>query len=93
LRGCYVEGNGYRELVQDATAEKPEAKPIPPRLLLERGGPWEVMPGQLGSTVQAAERYVERADLFPVDARARVREVWIEGKYRPAWLPETARDE
>lgn len=54
--------------------------------LLERGGPWEVMPEEQPPVFRAAQQYLARHDLFPEEARRRVREVWIEGKYRGAYI-------
>jgi hypothetical protein len=66
--------------------DKAQQQAMPLRPHLESGGPWDTLPDQLDNLTRAARRYVARAD-FPEDARQRVREVWLEGKYRPAWLP------
>lgn len=57
---------------------------------IERGGPWEVLPRNLGRWVATARQYLENPS-NPEGARVRVRDVWLEGKYRPAWMGEPAR--
>lgn len=57
--------------------------------LLERGGPWEILPGSLPRLTRAAEAYLADA-ARPPDGRQRVREVWLQGAYRPAYLGASA---
>ena len=74
----------------------PESVPEPQRrelldqsAFLERGHPGEILPGpQLEKLKRQAEAYV--ADQSnPPDGRVRVREVWLQGIYRPAYQPFT----
>ena len=59
------------------------------KAILERSGWWDVLPESQARMRAAAERYLEHHD-FEESARRRVREVWIEHKYRPAWEPRDA---
>ena len=52
-------------------------------VVLERGGPWEIMPEQRPKMQAAAQRYL-RED-HPAEAKERVAAVWIAGEPRPAW--------
>ena len=63
------------------------------KAILERGGWWDIMPSEHARYRGLAERYCSRHDQFSEEARSRVREVWIEGKYRAAWEPRDASGE
>lgn len=64
--------------------DREEMPVMPTSLLLERGGPWEVLPRHQAHYAAEAREYI--ADTFhPQEARRRVREVWLEGKFRAAW--------
>jgi hypothetical protein len=72
--------------MQDDVYDSPDKplNPMPTDLLLERGGPWEVLPATLDRTIAAARRYLTDHS-HPQEARQRVYDVWIEGHYRPGW--------
>ena len=55
------------------------------RVVLERGGPWEVLPEDRDFFRRHAEAYVTSETMHP-EAKARVRRVWLEGKgHEPGW--------
>jgi hypothetical protein len=60
--------------------------------MLERGSPHEFLPKsrELELMQRAAEKYV-RDNSMPPDGRTRVREVWLQGRYRPAYQRFTPR--
>lgn len=78
----------------------PESVPEPQRRellssseFLERGHPGEVLPGpQLERLKRAAEDYVRDAN-NPPDGRTRVRTVWLQNSYMPAYQRFTPRPE
>lgn len=80
-----TEGNGYRQVVEEANEPK-AINGMPVRAHLERGGPWDTLPGDVRFFQERARRYIERADLFSEAARLRVKEVWLDGMYRRAYL-------
>lgn len=59
---------------------------MPPRRLLQEGGPWEILPSSLPRLRAQATDYCADAD-NPADARDRVAAVWLRGEQRPAWQP------
>lgn len=71
---------------------EPSSKPLLSELeFLERGHPGEILPGKpLDRMRQRAEAYV-RDQSNPPDARVRVREVWLQGRYRPSYQHFTPR--
>ncbi len=57
------------------------------RVVLERGSWWEVdklTPGEVEFYRKHADAYIRSESTHP-DARERVRKVWIENQYAPAW--------
>lgn len=69
----------------------PEIRVLPTDALLEKGHPGEILPGkQRDRMAEAARAYVKDASHDP-EARERVNDVWLEGKYRPAWQLFTPR--
>lgn len=60
--------------------------------VLERGSPHEFLPKsrELELYIRAAEKYV-RDQGNPPDGRTRVREVWLQGQYQPAYQRITPR--
>lgn len=56
-------------------------------VVLERGGPYEIQPGDMPHMKAQAERYL-KAD-HPQEAKDRVAAVWIAGEQRGAWMKFT----
>lgn len=54
------------------------------RVVLETGGWWEVLPSDMEHFEAHASAYVASSDTNP-EARDRVRKVWLEHQYAPAW--------
>lgn len=57
------------------------------RVVLERGGPWEVLPDDLDFFKEHARAYVASPRMHP-DAKARVQRVWLEGRGHEAGWQE-----
>lgn len=54
------------------------------RVTLETGGWWEVLPSDMEHFMTHARSYVASKTENP-EAQARVKAVWIDREYRPAW--------
>ena len=54
------------------------------RVVLETGGWWEVLPDDIPHFMARAKAYVASKNTNP-EAAARVKAVWLDHEYRPAW--------
>lgn len=60
------------------------------KVVLERGGPWEINPADNAFWREQARAYLA-GDEDP-EAKARVKRVWVEGRgYEPAWLGSSGK--
>lgn len=60
------------------------------RAVLELGGWWEVLPSDMNHFMSHARAYVASDKVDPA-AKERVRRVWLEHHYAPAWHKFTPR--
>lgn len=79
-------------VAEPGSVPEPAEKPlISEAEFLERGHPGEILPGrQLDRMKEKAERYVADQSM-PPDGRERVRKVWLQGRYMPAYQRFTPR--
>lgn len=78
----------YSEPVDEARTHKRPSKPIPMDMLLERGGPYELLPEDLRDALHWAREYADDPER-ELKARERVRAVWLEGHPQAPWLGDS----